>query len=153
MDDSLVQLITELLEKLDVQVEHIALAPGTRKIIAITSPESKRLIGPHGEHLRSLAALARRLAETKFGPEINFSIDVNGYYERQMEQVRSNARMLAQRARLFKYDIEMSPMSPYERLVIHELFAEDPEIETRSEGTGKFRHVVLHYRGSQQTTA
>ena len=66
-----------------------------------------------------------------------------------MERVRANARMLAQRARLFKRDVEMSPMNPYERLVVHELFAEDPEIQTLSEGEGKFRHIVLKYRSVQ----
>jgi spoIIIJ-associated protein len=58
--------------------------------------------------------------------------------------------MLAQRARLFKHDVEMSPMNPYERLVVHELFAEDPEIVTESAGEGKFRHIVLKYRSAQK---
>jgi len=47
-----------------------------------------------------------------------------------METLRENAKLLAQRARLFKHDVELSPMSSYERLVVHELFAEDAEIET-----------------------
>jgi predicted RNA-binding protein Jag len=42
----------------------------------------------------------------------------------------------------------MPPMSSYERLVVHELFAEDPEIETRSEGEGKTRHIILAYKGA-----
>ena len=33
-------------------------------------------------------------------------------------------------------------------LVVHELFAEDPEIRTESAGEGKFRHIVLKYRDS-----
>ena len=56
------------------------------------------------------------------------------------------ARMLAQRARLFKHDVEMEPKSAYERLVIHELFSNDPEIKTESAGEGKFRHIVLKYK-------
>jgi len=62
--------------------------------------------------------------------------------------VRQNARMLAQRARLFKHDVELAPQSAYERLVVHELFAEDPEIKTESAGEGKFRHIVLKYKDS-----
>ena len=97
--------------------------------------------------MRSINTLARRLVEQKHGEDAaNFLVDVNGYYEQQMERVRSGARMLAQRARLFKHDVEMVPMSPYERLVVHELFAEDPEIVTESEGEGKFRHIVLKYK-------
>jgi spoIIIJ-associated protein len=119
---------------------------GHRTVIAITTKDSKRLIGPNGDHLRALNMLARRLVEAQHGEEAaNFLIDVNGYHEQQMERVRENARMLAQRARLFKHDVDMEPMSPYERLVVHELFAEDPEIKTVSEGEGKFRHIVLKY--------
>jgi spoIIIJ-associated protein len=81
----------------------------------------------------------------------NFLIDVNNYYENQMEKVRANARMLAQRARLFKHDVELPPQSAYERLVVHELFADDPEIGTESAGEGKFRHIVLKYKVGSPT--
>lgn len=118
-----------------------------RTVVAVVSADSTLLIGPGGEHLRSLNTIARRLVEAAHGEEAaNFSIDINGYHEAQMERVRANARMLAQRARLFKHDVELPAMSPYERLVVHELFAEDPEIETHSEGEGKFRHIVLKYK-------
>jgi len=110
------------------------------------------LIGPHGETLSALNMLARRLVETK-APESkpNFLIDVGGYHEERLEELRSSARLLATRARLFKHEVELPPMSSYERLVIHEMFADDPEIETTSEGEGKFRHIVLKYK-TQPTT-
>lgn len=142
--------VASLLATLDVGIDSIAATTGHRTVISITSGDSKRLIGPHGEHLRALNMVARRLVEAQHGEEAaNFLVDVNGYHEEKMEIVRQNARMLAQRARLFKHDVEMSPMSPYERLVVHELFSGDPEIATVSEGEGKFRHIVLKYRQSQ----
>lgn len=152
--EALTEFVTKLLELLDVSVERIEVSAGARRVVAVVSPDSKRLIGPHGEHLRALNTLAKRLAEHRWGEEAaNFLIDVNGYHEAQLEEVRQNARMLAQRARLFKHDVEMPPCSPYERLVVHELFAEDPEIETVSEGEGKFRHIVLKYRAGKTVTA
>ena len=118
-------------------------------MVAVTSADSARLIGPSGEHLRALNMVARRLVEAKHGEETaNFLIDVNGHHEGQLEKVRQSARMLAQRARLFKHDVELEPMSSYERLVIHELFADDAEIKTESAGEGKFRHIVLKYKDS-----
>ena len=99
------------------------------------------------DNTRLSNSIARRIFETKHGVEAaSFLIDVNGYHENQMEAVRANARLLAQRARLFKHDVEMGPMSSYERLVVHELFAEDPEIKTESQGEGKFRHIVLKHK-------
>jgi spoIIIJ-associated protein len=144
------ELTSSLLNLLEFEVEKLEVSGTHRTVVAITVGDSKRLIGPHGEHLRALNSLARRLVEAKYGEEAaNFLIDANDYYEEKMEQVRQNARMLAQRARLFKHDVEMSPMSPYERLVVHELFAEDPEIKTESQGEGKFRHIVLKYKQGQ----
>jgi spoIIIJ-associated protein len=151
--EALKRIISELLAALGVEITSINLSEGPRQIVAIFSPDPERLIGPHGEHLRALNMLARRLVETKYGEEAaNFLIDVNGYQESQLEMVRQNARVLAQRARLFKHDVELAPMNPYERLVVHELFAEDPDIKTESAGEGKFRHIVLKYRTNSPVT-
>lgn len=144
----LTALTKTLTELLGISVGNISVSEGARTVVSITTPDSELLLGPKGEHLRALNAVVRRLVEKKYGEDAaNFHIDVNGYQEQQMERVRENARLLAQRARLFKHDVEMPPMSSYERLVVHELFAEDPEIKTRSEGEGKFRHVVLSFKG------
>ena len=159
MDPTLLKnTVSKLLATLGVAVERISVVSGHRTVIAVESSDSKCLIGPNGEHLRALNTIARRLIEAKHGEPLdsargkeaaNFLIDVNGYQEEKMETVRAGARMLAQRARLFKHDVEMSPMSSYERLVVHELFAEDLEIKTESAGEGKFRHIVLKYKTTE----
>src|SRR3989344_3341943 len=148
MDAALLLSITEnLLRSLGFADVRVVITESPRVWASISVPDAKALIGMRGETLRALNHLAKRLAETRTRQElrISFLIDVNGYYEKQAETIRSQARMLAQRARLFKHDVEMPPTSPYERLLIHELFSEDPEIQTESQGEGKFRHVVLKY--------
>jgi spoIIIJ-associated protein len=146
---SLKELIEKLLALLDVPVESVTVGGTHRTVVAVTSSESQTLIGEGGETLRALNMIAKRLVETKDSKDAaTFIIDVNGYLEAQLEGVRNSARQLAQRARLFKHDVELEPMSAYERLVIHELFAEDPEIETQSAGEGKFRHIVLKYKAT-----
>jgi|SRR3989344_7868987 len=145
--DLLKNTIETLLEKMGVEVTSVGVQDGHRTVVSVESPDSKRLIGPHGEHLRALNMMARRMVEAKHGEEsANFLVDVNGYHEEKMETVRQNARMLAQRARLFKHDVDLPAMSSYERLVVHELFSDDPEIQTESQGEGKFRHIVLKYK-------
>jgi spoIIIJ-associated protein len=147
---SLKQLVEKLLTLLDVPVESVVVGGTHRTVVAVTSPEPERLIGDGGETLRALNMIAKRLVEAKDSKDAaTFIIDVNGYQESKLEGVRNSARQLAQRARLFKHDVDLEPMSAYERLVIHELFAEDPEIETQSAGEGKFRHIVLKYKEKQ----
>lgn len=159
MQPDLQKYLTDLLDFFGIKPEAVTVKTGhpasTRKgeptrggrTLVSISDESKHLIGEGGEHLRALNTVARRLAESKHGAEAaSFLIDVNDYHESQMEKVRAQARMLAQRARLFKHDVDLPPQSAYERLVVHELFAEDPEIKTESAGEGKFRHIVLKYK-------
>ena len=151
--NALKQLVEELLGTLDVPIDSVTVGGTHRTVVAVTTPEPQKLIGADGDTLRAINTIAKRLAESlqgadgkDKGPATSFIIDVNGYQESKLDGVRTNARQLAQRARLFKHDVELEPMSPYERLVIHELFAEDPEIGTESAGEGKFRHVVLKYK-------
>ncbi|HEV8666236.1 MAG TPA: R3H domain-containing nucleic acid-binding protein [Candidatus Paceibacterota bacterium] len=145
--DSLKKLVQDLVTPLGVAIDSITVSGTHRTVVAITSSEPDKLIGAGGETLRALNTIAKRLVEVKFGEEsAAFIIDVNNYQESKLEGVRTAARTLAQRARLFKHDVDLEPMSAYERLVVHELFAEDPEIGTESAGEGKFRHIVLKYK-------
>ena len=154
MEDALKNFVSDFFSVLGVSTDGISVSGSPRVVVAVLVKEPNEIVGPHGEHLRALNVLARRLFErkSKISGGFSFVIDVNGYLESQLEGVRANARMLAQRARLFKHDVELGPMSSYERLVIHELFAEDPEIGTHSEGEGKHRHVVLKYKPHGQLT-
>src|SRR4051812_38088186 len=108
MQETLRNLVSQLLGTLGAQADSIEVSPGPRIVIAVSSPDSKMLIGPHGEHLQALNTIARRLVEGKQGAEIaNFLIDVNGYHEERLKTLRENALLLAQRARLFKHDVDL----------------------------------------------
>ncbi|MBP7770512.1 MAG: hypothetical protein KA066_01210 [Candidatus Pacebacteria bacterium] len=138
--------VSEFLQKLGHEAQSVTVSAGHRTVVAITVADPSALVGQDGEHLRALNMLAKRMVERSHGEDAAvFLIDVNGHHEAKMEHVRQEARTLAQRARLFKHDVEMPPLSSYERLVVHELFADDPEINTESAGEGKFRHIVLKY--------
>ncbi|MDE2071366.1 MAG: hypothetical protein KGI70_01365 [Patescibacteria group bacterium] len=137
--------IERLLSSMGEEAE-VSVRADKRTVVDVSTTSAERLIGAGGEALRALNLLARKLVELKHGEEAaNFIVDINGYQEKKLEVLRQSARMLAQRARLFKHEVEMPPQSAYERLVVHELFAEDPEIATESRGEGKFRHIVLKY--------
>jgi len=143
---ALTTFISELLSLLGVSYESITVSAGQRTVVAVSTQEEAVLLGQNGDTLRALTMVARRMVEHKYGEEAaTFLIDVNGHQEAKLEDVRQSARMLAQRARLFKHEVELPPMSSYERLVVHELFANDPEIKTESAGEGKFRHIVLKF--------
>ncbi len=143
--------VEEFLHKMGHETQAVEVSVGHRTVVAITTAAPDALLGPGGEHLRALNTLAKRMVEKAHGEDAAaFLIDVNGHHEGQMERVRQEARTLAQRVRLFKHDVEMPPLSSYERLVVHELFSNDVDIETESTGEGAFRRIVLKYKGASK---
>lgn len=116
-------------------------------VYVITTDDSKIMIGHQGETLRALNLLARRVFENAESPEgAKFRIDVNGYYADREGRIIREARQLAERARLFKYDVDMRPLNPYERMVVHEALRDMDDVATESRGEGPTRHIVFVYR-------
>lgn len=142
--------LEELLKKLSVTIDALEeIDHPAHPIFLIKTPDSAVLIGNRGESLQALNYLLRKMVEQELKGESmeQFLVDVNYYQSKKIEELRQKALMLAERARLFKHDVEMSPMSAYERMIVHATFAGHPDVETQSQGEGKFRRVVIKYKG------
>jgi len=153
MDDTTIKnLIQEIAKKLCVEVDDIEYSSvGTHQVYNIKTKDSKRLIGPQGDHLRALNYILRRVAEKRYAEENHqFMVDVNGYQLHRIHDLEQKARLLADRVRTFHSSAEMTPMTAYERMIIHSIFSDDPEITTESDGTGRMRHVILRYKDKSQ---
>ena len=153
--NELKKLIEEILTLLAVSVESVALTgEGIHPIFLIKTADSGVLIGTNGETLRALNHIIKKMVEKRTGEAAQFLLDVNEYYGRRIQEVKNQAALLGERARVFKTNVEMNPMNSYERMIIHALFTDHPEITTESTGEGKQRRVVLKYKtdGEQKTT-
>ncbi len=162
MDDkskNILEILRATLEKLGIAYEDIRIdqdekTHSTR--FMIHTPDSALLIGERGARLQALNHIVKKMIEKKGGNpggdegnEGNFFIDVNDYQKKRIDDLRSKAHVLAERARYFKSSVDMEPMSSYERMIIHSEFAEIPDILTESSGRGKDRHVTLKYTESK----
>src|SRR3990167_2911908 len=97
--------------------------------------------------LRTLLGHLKIVLEGELKDEkLQFFIDINDYQKKRIDDIRTKAHMLAERARYFKSSVEMDPMSSYERMIVHAEFTDSPDITTESSGYGKDRHLVLKYR-------
>ena len=117
---------------------------------AITSPHTRLLFNRDGEALQALNHVATKLIEQLFHEEENHPrvvVDANGHEKKKIDNLRAIAHMMAERARYFKSSIEVEPMAPYERRIVHEFLSEMSDITTESKGEGKNRHVVIKYTG------
>ncbi len=112
----------------------------------VRTPDSAILIGERGARLLALNHLVKRIVERDLKDEnLQFFIDINDYQKKRIDDIRTKAHMLAERARYFKSSVEMDPMSSYERMIVHAQFTEVPDITTESSGYGKDRRVILKY--------
>ncbi len=51
-------LVSSLLAAMGAAANDVSVRSGQRVVVAVSSPDSKELIGPHGEHLRALNMIA-----------------------------------------------------------------------------------------------
>ncbi|HEY4520008.1 MAG TPA: R3H domain-containing nucleic acid-binding protein [Candidatus Paceibacterota bacterium] len=109
------------------------------------------LVGMYGDTVHAIDYLVKRIIEKRAGvaeaggERSLFLVDVNGYRSRKILDLQTKALVLAERARSFQYDVELTPMSAYERLIIHSALAGAPNIKTESQGEGRARRVVIRY--------
>lgn len=145
-------IVEELLRRIGTSFDAVEVNESPeRTTFVVRSPDSSILIGTRGAHIAALNHLVKRIAlkQLSFPPEssLDFYVDVNGYHDRLVREIRNKAAILAERARAFKVDVEMEPMSPYERMVVHTFFENIADIKTESRGVGGKRRVVLKYVG------
>ena len=151
MDETNIKkLIEDILKSMGVRFDIIETKedPITqKKIYVIKSPDSGLLIGEDGETFNALSHLIRRIATKDIEEKADFSIDINDYRESMIERLKLKAKILANRARDMKANIEMDPMSSYERLIVHGILTNEPSVKTESTGEGRNRRIVIKYTG------
>ena len=143
-----IKIIVEvLLEKLNVrgEVEFMETGEGTRFLIK--TYEGALLIGENGQNLLALNHLVKKIAERDLNvndeEKIIFSLDVNDYQAKKIDDLKNLARLNAQRVRYFKKEITLKPMTSFERRIIHAVLTENPDITTESVGEEPNRKVVI----------
>ncbi len=148
-------LLKELLDTAGVTYIDIVeseLAGQTILAIQADDADAHALIGAHGDVVHALDHLLRKIREQRMSvPDEDKNVhhplvDVNDYRSKQIKDLQTKALMMAERARSFQYDVELSPMSAYERLIVHTTLADAPQVKTESEGEGRNRRVVIRYR-------
>jgi spoIIIJ-associated protein len=100
------------------------------------------LIGKHGQTIDAIQYLANAVVRAE-GGEHEVVVDAAGYRARRSSTLASVAERSARLAAATGNPVELDPMTAVERKIVHEALKEDPEVETRSEGSEPNRYVVV----------
>ena len=119
-------------------------------VLQIYSAEKDRLIGPEGRVLEDIQSLLNRVlfARSKDAPKVQ--VDVEHYKAMQEDRLVSRVRELADSVRATGRSLQLEPMNAYERRIVHNAFAQDPEVETWSPPEqARIKRLVLRRRRSK----
>jgi spoIIIJ-associated protein len=112
--------------------------------VDIESEEDEALlIGHRGEARAALQHIVQRLVTPRDERGTPVLVDVNGYWSRRVEQLRSEALDLARDALAHRQEVRTEPLSAQERRVVHRALAGDDRVTTESLGEGALKRVAI----------
>lgn len=111
--------------------------------IDVTGQDCGAAIGRHGETLDAIQYLTSLVANRHSEDHIRVVIDIGGYRRRRERTLISLAKRTAERVQASGRAINLDPMSPSERRIIHSALQDYAGITTYSEGEEPERHVVV----------
>ncbi len=101
------------------------------------------LIGRRGQTIDAVQLLCYRAAFRGLQERKRVVVDAAGYRERRQEAIERQADRAADRALKTGKEIELDPMSPTERRVVHQYLKDRAGVETFSEGEEPERCVIV----------
>jgi len=100
-------------------------------------------IGRRGQTIDAVQHLAQRIVFPEGPSQTRVEIDADGYRERRAELLRSDADDAAEEALRDGSPVELEPMPPAERRIVHEYLRERGGVETHSEDEEPNRFLVV----------
>ncbi len=104
------------------------------------------MIGNHGRHLDSLQYIMQliiRRAVDEEGFDFRLTLDVSGYRDERDAKIEQIALQKADDARILGESIDLPPMKPYDRRVVHMTLQKFDDLKTESFGEGRDRYVRI----------
>jgi spoIIIJ-associated protein len=109
----------------------------------ISSNGSGLLIGKRGQTLHSLQYIVNKMYNRKASLKSHIIVDTENYRERRRKALTEVAVNLGNRAKKSGKPASSSPLSPYDRRIIHLALRDDRQVRTKSKGEGSLRKVVV----------
>ena len=131
------------MEALDIDA-HIEVEEDPEQIVGrVEGEDVGLLIGRRGQTIDAVQLLCYRAAFRGRQDRKRVMVDAAGYRARRREAVERQADRAAERALKTGKEIELEPMTPTERRVVHQHLKDRAGVETFSEGEEPERCVIV----------
>lgn len=120
-------------------------------VVSVDGEGLEPMIGRDGQVIDALQYLlhqaALRARDDDGSQRTRVVLDVGGYRDRRRRQLEKLALHAADEAVKYGEEIELDPMTPHDRRIVHMALAARTDIATRSEGLEPNRRIVVEPAG------
>ncbi len=137
VSDEATDLLDTIFETLGFDCEAEARLDGETLQIAITGDDNQYLLDGRGRGLSALELILNHAFRHR--PDRahrRVRVDAGDFRSQRDDEIRDIAYQVAHQAKETESPQQTGPLNPYERRIVHLTLAEDPQVETRSIGTG-----------------
>jgi spoIIIJ-associated protein len=129
--------IADLDGDIDMDVE------GDRAAVSIVGEGLSHLVGQNGEVLEALQELTRLAVTRETGERTRMMLDIGGHRAARREALVNLGTEAVEQAKSTGQGVRLSPMSPFERKVVHDTVAA-AGLRSESEGEEPNRCVIVY---------
>jgi spoIIIJ-associated protein len=136
--------LEELLDLLDFDGDIDLDVEGDRAVVSIDGGDDlTKLVGRKGEVLDALQELTRLAVHQKTGERSRLMLDIARWRRRRREELAALGDKVARRVLESGERESLSPMTPFERKIVHDAVGRVAGAESSSEGEEPHRRVVI----------
>ena len=145
VEENVKEFLKSVFHAMDMAVEIIVKVNEEEKLIEIDlkGDDMGILIGKRGQTLDSLQYLTNLAVNKHSENYYKVKVDTEDYRKRRKDTLENLAKNIAYKVKRTKRAVELEPMNPFERRVIHSALQNDRYVTTHSEGDEPYRHVVV----------
>jgi spoIIIJ-associated protein len=135
--------ITALLDAMGFEARVEVYDAGGFVAADVVTENTALFIGQKGETIDALQYLINASVNRTRTSRVRVVLDTEGYRQRRVEALQGMAHRSARKALREDRPVELPPMNPAERRVVHLFLRNNPKVTTESEGDGDARRVLV----------
>ncbi len=150
------EILRELLTRMGVAADVVAVDnPSTVPLspedpptifLDVLGQDLGMLIGRRGDHLAQIQYLINLLTNRRIETYTRVIVDIEGYRSRREESLIGLAERVARQVVRSRRPIQLEPMPPNERRIVHLVLRANPDVTTESHGEGNNRRITVQPR-------
>ena len=140
-----IDFLQGVLERMGISADIDVKEEEDRIVLEVQTSDPDLIIGRKGQVVDALQHLVGKVVFKERSGEKGkpFIVDAGGYRDRHVQKLQALAARVGEKALKTGEIVELSPMSPHDRRIVHMAISSIPGLSTRSEGEGDDRHILV----------